>query len=115
MPSAHGQLIEPNPNPYDQNSGNTVIDTNRTVLNDLDVPIAFRKGVRSCTTHPIVDFVSYERLSPQFQAFTTNLSKVDIPRDIHEALQHPNWKTAVHEEIITHPFCIHGSMNYFLL
>ena len=90
MPSTHGQLTKPNPDPHDQNSGNTVTDTNPAVLNDLDVPISFCKGVRSCIAHPIVDFVSYERLSPQFRAFTTNLSKVDIPRDIHEALQHPN-------------------------
>nr|CAN78328.1 hypothetical protein VITISV_034971 [Vitis vinifera] len=26
-------------------------------------------------------------------------NSIDIPRDIHEALQHPNWKAAVHEEI----------------
>ena len=65
----------------------------------MDIPITVHKGVMSCTTHPIVDFVSYERLSPQFRAFTTNLSKVDIPRDIHEALQHPNEKVVVHEEI----------------
>ena len=99
MPSADGRLTEPNPDPHDQNSSNTITDTNLVVLYDLDVPIAFWKGVRSCTTHPIADFVSYERLSPQFRAFTANLSKVDIPRDIHEALQHPNWKAAVHEEI----------------
>ena len=59
MPSAHDQITEPNPNTHDQNSGNTVTDTNLTVLNDLDVPIAFRKGVRSCITHLIVDFASY--------------------------------------------------------
>ena len=99
MPSAHGQLTKRNPDPHDQNLGNTITDTNPAVLNDLDVPITFHKGVISCTTHPIVDFVSYERLSPQFRAFTTNLSKVDIPRDIHEALQHPNEKVVVHEEI----------------
>ena len=99
MPSAHSQLTEPNPDPHDHNSGNTVTDTNPGVLNDLDVPIAFQKGVRSCSTHPIADFVFYERLSPQFRALTTNLSKVDIPRDIYKVLQHPNWKAAMHEEI----------------
>ena len=66
MPSADGRLTEPNPDPHDQNSSNTITDTNLVVLYDLDVPIAFWKGVRSCTTHPIADFVSYERLSPQF-------------------------------------------------
>ena len=98
-PSTHGQLTEPNSDPNDQNSSNTITDTNMTVLNDLDVPITFQKGVRSCTTHPIVDFVSYEILSPQFRAFTAIFSKIDIPRDIHKALQHPNWKIVVHEEI----------------
>ena len=82
-----------------QNLGNTLIDTNLTILNDLDVPIAFWNGVRLCTTHPIADFVSSERLSPQFRAFTTNLSKGDIPKDVHEALQELNWKTASHDEI----------------
>ena len=73
MTSAHGQLTEPNLDPHDQNLGNTVTETNPVVLNDLEVPIAFWKGVRSCTTHPIADFVSYERLSPLFRAFTANL------------------------------------------
>ena len=36
-----------------------------TIINDnLDIPIATRKGVRSCTQHPISKFVSYGRLSP---------------------------------------------------
>lgn len=99
MPSAHNQLTEPNLDPHDQNLGNTITDTNPIVLDDLDVTIAFWKGVRSCTTPPIADFVSYEKLSPQFWAFTTNLSNVDISRDIHEELQHPNWKAAMQEEI----------------
>ncbi|KAL0560616.1 hypothetical protein IC582_001025 [Cucumis melo] len=38
----------------------------------LDIPIALRKGTRSCTKHPICNYVSYDNLSPQFRAFTTN-------------------------------------------
>ncbi|KAF7821700.1 Retrovirus-related Pol polyprotein from transposon TNT 1-94 [Senna tora] len=41
----------------------------------LSPPIAKRKGVRSCTLHPISQFVSYEKLSPKFQAFVSNLDK----------------------------------------
>ena len=29
-----------------------------------DIPIALRKGTRSCTKHPICNYVSYENLSP---------------------------------------------------
>ncbi|KAF7835224.1 Retrovirus-related Pol polyprotein from transposon RE1 [Senna tora] len=41
----------------------------------LSPPIAKRKGVRSCTLHPISQFVSYEKLSPKFQPFVSNLDK----------------------------------------
>ncbi|KAF7835228.1 Retrovirus-related Pol polyprotein from transposon TNT 1-94 [Senna tora] len=43
----------------------------------LSPPIAKRKGVRSCTLRPISQFVSYEKLSPKFQAFVSNLDKED--------------------------------------
>ncbi|KAF7807385.1 putative protein phosphatase 2C 39 [Senna tora] len=43
----------------------------------LSPPIAKRKGVRTCTLHPISQFVSYEKLSPKFQAFVSNLDKED--------------------------------------
>jgi len=35
----------------------------------LDLPIAFRKGIRSCTKHPISLFVSYDNLHPSFRTF----------------------------------------------
>lgn len=50
-----------------------------TVNNDLDIPIALRKGVRLCTQHSIYNFVSYDGLSPKYQAFVANLSNVKIP------------------------------------
>ncbi|RVW36184.1 Retrovirus-related Pol polyprotein from transposon RE2 [Vitis vinifera] len=51
----------------------------KNISETLDVPIAHRKGVRSCTKHPISKFVSYDNLFPSFHAFTTNLSSVNIP------------------------------------
>ncbi|XP_031256086.1 uncharacterized protein LOC116114071 [Pistacia vera] len=66
---------------------------------DLYLPIALRKGVRECTKHPIAKYLSYHRLSSQHKAFVSNLSKQFVPRTIKEALEHPDWKLAVFEEM----------------
>ncbi|RVX15196.1 hypothetical protein CK203_008076 [Vitis vinifera] len=49
-------------------SGNTSSEFvhNELSNNDLDRPIALRKGVISCTKYPIYNFVSYKGLSPSF-------------------------------------------------
>ncbi|KAL0560093.1 hypothetical protein IC582_000487 [Cucumis melo] len=65
----------------------------------LDIPIALRKGTRSCTKHPICNYVSYDNLSPQFRAFTTSLDSTIIPKNIYTALECPEWKNAVMEEM----------------
>lgn len=66
---------------------------------DLDLPIALRKGVRSCTKHPMTNYVSYEKLSPTFLTFTSQLSSVEIPKNVQEALQVPEWRKAIEEEM----------------
>ena len=63
------------------------------------MPVALRKGVRSCTQHPISNFISYDRLSSKYHAFVTNLSNIEIPRSIREALENPDWGQAVDDEI----------------
>ncbi|KAL0560174.1 hypothetical protein IC582_000571 [Cucumis melo] len=65
----------------------------------LDIPIALRKGTRSCTKHPICNYVSYDNLSPQFRAFTVSLDSTIIPKDIYTALECPEWNNAVMEEM----------------
>ncbi|KAL0560758.1 hypothetical protein IC582_001171 [Cucumis melo] len=55
----------------------------------LDLPIALRKGTRSCTKHSISNYASYENLSPQFRAFTASLHSTTIPKNIHIALECP--------------------------
>ncbi|KAA0066242.1 Beta-galactosidase [Cucumis melo var. makuwa] len=65
----------------------------------LDLPIALGKGTRSCTKHSISNYVSYENLSPQFRAFTANLDSTTIPKNIYIALECPEWKNAVMEEM----------------
>ena len=39
--------------------------------NDLDLPIAHQKGTRTCTKHPLFNFVSYSHLSPSYKAFVS--------------------------------------------
>ena len=45
------------------------------------------------------NFISYSRLSPNFSAFTTKVSPIQIPNNIQEALKSPEWKKAVLEEV----------------
>ncbi|RVW75579.1 Retrovirus-related Pol polyprotein from transposon RE1 [Vitis vinifera] len=63
--------------------------------------------------HPISNHVSYGKLSQNFQAFITSLEDDRIPSNIQEALQQPEWKTAVQEEIQALEKMGHGkSQNY---
>ena len=48
----------------EDSSGNSNTDT--PSLNDLNVPIAIQKGVRSCSQHLISNFVSYSHLSSSY-------------------------------------------------
>lgn len=66
---------------------------------DIDIPIAKRKGVRTCTQHPIERYVSYGKLSQSYRSFVAAVDSVEIPRNIQEALQKPEWAAAVTEEV----------------
>ena len=87
----------PGNNPISDNIISTVdSEFEREILN---MPIAWRKGVRTCTQHPIGNFISYDKLSPTFRAFTSSITDIQIPQNIQEALKIPKWKAAVDEEI----------------
>ena len=77
MPLENTGNTEPCPTPSVISSESCFIDPIILVL-DLDLPIALRKGVRSCTQHPLRNFISYHRLNPFFKTSTTNLSIVSI-------------------------------------
>ena len=94
--SHHSQEANPVIEPSQLKDSGTLLSNTQS---DLDIPIALRKGRRSCTQHPISNFISYAKLSSPFKAFTTGLSDVVIPRNINEALSTPQWKTAVLEEM----------------
>ena len=61
-------------------------------LIDLSSPIAMRKRIRSCTKHPISDFVTYEHLSHSIEALVTNLSSVEIPKNVQDEQRSLEWK-----------------------
>ncbi|XP_071905634.1 uncharacterized protein [Coffea arabica] len=68
-------------------------------FNDLDLPIAVRKGTRECTKHPISNFVSFHRFSPQLKTFLTTINSISIPQTLQEALRNKNWLHAMKEEM----------------
>ena len=82
--------FEPNPDSKEINSGNN--EPISSELDDLDLPIVKRKGVRSCTNHPIYNYISYKNLSPGYQTFISSLSDIKVPNTIQEALKITKWK-----------------------
>uniref|UniRef100_A0A2N9FBM1 Integrase catalytic domain-containing protein n=1 Tax=Fagus sylvatica TaxID=28930 RepID=A0A2N9FBM1_FAGSY len=66
---------------------------------DLDLPITLRKSKRTCTDHPISNFVSFDHLSSSFKAFSLSVSSIVVPKSYREALSHPGWRKAMEEEM----------------
>ena len=66
-------------------------------IQELDLPIAQRKGVHSCTHHPIERFVSHNSLSQPYRVLLSNLSKVNLPRSIEEAMKISDWRVVFEE------------------
>jgi hypothetical protein len=101
IPLAHDQDSKLSPDFAPIYSGMETSDCENTasVIDDSNIPIALRKGVRSCTSHPISKFVSYEGLSPTYHAFVSVIDSVQIPKSIEEALKDSGWRKAVSNEI----------------
>ena len=89
---------ERNPSPPEKGQSSTLKTKSNTQVNltpkplfeDLDLPITLRKSSQSYT-YLVAKFVSYSALNGSFKAFTTNMSHISIPRDVHEALHVPKW------------------------
>ena len=79
-------------NPADQTPASN--PSSNTKLDDVDIPIALRKGTRMCTKHPISKFLSYAHLSKSMQCLVTNLSNTVVPYTIQEALGNKEWSKA---------------------
>ena len=63
------------------------------------MPIAWTKEVRSCTQYPIGNFISYDKLSPSFHAFTSSITEIQVPQGIPEAFKRPKQKAVVNVEV----------------
>jgi hypothetical protein len=75
------------------------ISESRILYPDIDDPVAVRKPVRSCTKHPMSNFISYSNLSSSFSAFTSKLSSVEIPKNVQDTLEIQKWREDVLEEM----------------
>ena len=97
LPSLHNQESEPRIElDVSKSLGKNPFDPK---IDDLDLPIASQKGVHSCTKHPMSNYVSYDKLSSTFLAFTSQLYLVDIPKNVLEALRVPKWRKPIKKEM----------------
>jgi hypothetical protein len=71
----------------------------RILYPNIDNHVAVRKPIRSCSKHPISNFIPCSNLSSSFFAFTFKLSSLEIPKNIHDALEVPKWRGVVLEEM----------------
>ena len=92
---------------HDQETGKTIIPSEQSVqpilLDDLDWPIAQRKGVRRCRSrplYPITNYVSYDSIRTEYRDFIYVLLSVPVPKNTQEALMSREWKAAVDEEMV---------------
>uniref|UniRef100_A0A2N9EMG3 Integrase catalytic domain-containing protein n=1 Tax=Fagus sylvatica TaxID=28930 RepID=A0A2N9EMG3_FAGSY len=85
--------------PLPPSSASTSADPPLQSTSDLDLPIALRKSKRTCTDHPISNFVSFDHLSSSFKAFSLSVSSIVVPKSYREALSHPGWRKAMEEEM----------------
>ena len=71
----------------------------RPLDNSDELPIALRKGKRTCAKYPISQFVSSKHLSVQHQSFISAIDSVRVPTSVQEALKDKNWIQAMNEEM----------------
>jgi len=65
----------------------SVSSSSNHVCNDLDLRIALKQGIKSCTQHPLGNYLSYHRLSPKHRGFLTSLDAISIPKTIDKAFK----------------------------
>ena len=64
--------------------------------------IALRKGIRTCTNsvpYAMVNYLNYNKVSPDYHAFLSAIQEIPIPRNAQEALKNQKWKEAMYEEM----------------
>ena len=64
--------------------------------------IAVSKGVRNCTQtkpYPVSNYVSYTRMSPEYNRVIQTLMTISVPKNVQEAISSNEWKKAMDEEM----------------
>ncbi|RDX78941.1 hypothetical protein CR513_40699, partial [Mucuna pruriens] len=64
-----------------------------------DMPIALRKGKRSCLKYLISQFVHIDHLFVQHQSFIAAIDAIKTPRSVHKALKDENWVQVMKKEM----------------
>lgn len=71
-------------------------------VSDDNLHIALHKDTRKCTlpkvTYPIVNYISYNRISHSSNSLIASIDSILVPK-IKESLCHPGWHGAMFEEI----------------
>lgn len=93
----HGIHNNPSKNPGNIPSSNSESDSS----SKLDLSITLKKGVKSCTKHTLSNSISYKNISPSYCVFISQMSNISIPNNMKEALNDPQWKEDVLEEMRT--------------
>lgn len=85
-------------------------------MSDLDLPIALRKGKRSCATaHPLCNVLTYSHLSLAYCPSLSSISSVFIPNSSQEALAHPCWVLLLLMRCMLYILMVLGILFLFLL
>ena len=66
------------------------------------LPIALRKGIRTCTNsvpYAMVNYLNYNKDSPDYHAFLSAIQEIPIPMNAQEAMKNQRWKEAMDEEM----------------
>lgn len=74
------------------------LDTSIPAVNDMDLPIAQHKGIRSCTQYSISIFVSYNNFPLSYRTFISYMSSVSTLK-CPRSTQMPKWREAMQKEI----------------
>ena len=77
-------------------------ETSTDSIDNLDLPIAIRKGTRECTNrplYPLSHYVFLKHLSLAHKTFIMSLNIANIPNTVSEALAKSEWKDAMREEM----------------
>ena len=82
--------IPPSSSPSgDSSPAQSIVSSSSAPVDPVSYPIALLKGKRSCTSHRIAQFVSYDNLSRSLCAFTVSITAAFIPKLVSEALYVP--------------------------